>query len=739
MEITDALLVNYLPYAKGVIIDRAIPSIDGLKPSQRKILYTMYTMGLLKKDKTKSTNIVGATMRIHPHSDQSIYDTFIHLATGNETLNVPYIESKGNFGKVYSRDLAYAASRYTEAKLAPVCAEIFEGIDEDAVEFVNNYDDTTVEPTLLPVKFPTILVNPSNGIAVGMSSSIPSFGLKNVCKSVIGIIDGSIKNASDLTLVLGIPEFTTGGNVHTNKEMMEKLVETGKGSILMTGKAVLYPNKIIITEIPYKTTSESIIEAIESYMKDELKEIADVKDSTGLSGFQIDIQLKRGANPTAVLNKIMRLTPFRTQISFNTRVIIGDDCKDPGLFDLLNYWIAFRKECIKRMYTFRYNKQSEREHLLRAWEAIKLDIRKVANLIANKNETEAKEELMTAWKLDEEQADYILDMRIREFTQDRLNKHINELNKLRDEMKANKAVIDSDAEKYKIIVREQNEIIEKYAKENKTHIRPVIDLKKEREEANKVVIDDEMVTIVITKSGLCKRLITMNDHINSSLPDGEEEWLRISTRNNHHLLIFTYDGTVHKLLANSIDAVGHKFKDNIAELVGVKFSDIFMIDDCGDYTKHFNVVYPNGKGYIVKYEDAIGKRSQYKNMFPACENNTAWYTFEDQFFIITRKRKAAYADVRNTVLSSRRAFKIGRISAGDYMGAIQPLKDVPDISSIDLDKYSRDYTVLIGPDDELWEGSRERYRQNREKALEQKALMRAAKKSEKDKDKDKVE
>ena len=263
MEVSAVLMRNYLPYAKGTIIDRAIPSIDGLKPSQRKILYTMYEMHLLRGNRSKSTNIVGTTMRLHPHGDATIYDTMVRMAVGNETLNVPYIDSKGNFGKVYSKDLAYAASRYTEAKLADICNEVFDSIDEDAVDFVNNYDDTRQEPTLLPVKFPTIMCNPSNGIAVGMGSNIAPFGLKNVCSTVIGVLDGSIKDDTDFVNTLGIPQFTTGGTIHTTRSEMIDFVKTGRASFTVSGTVTLYSDKIVITEVPYRVYSESIVTAVE--------------------------------------------------------------------------------------------------------------------------------------------------------------------------------------------------------------------------------------------------------------------------------------------------------------------------------------------------------------------------------------------------------------------------------------------------------------------------------------------
>lgn len=709
MEITKALLTNYLPYAKGTIIGRAIPSIDGLKPAQRKILYTMYLMKLLNGDKTKSTNIVGQTMKLHPHGDQTIYDTLVRMASGNESLNTPYIESKGNFGKVYSKDLAYAASRYTEAKLASICDEMFDGIDEDAVDFINNYDDSTLEPTLLPVKFPTVLVNPSSGIAVGLSSSIPSFGLENVCNSVIGILNGTITDTSSLVDVLGIPQFTTGGNVHTTKDGIVKLAETGHGSIVMSGTVVTYPDRIVITEIPYKTTAESILDAVENYAKSgELKEVANVSDEIDLSGFKLVIMLKRGSNSQAVLKKLYRLTPLRTQIGFNTRVIIADRCEKMGFYELLKNWIEFRVQCINRIYNSKLRKALEKEYMLSSWEKIKLNIKDVANLIANKSESEARISLMNGYGLDEEQAEYILDMRIREFTQDRLNKHLKELENVRNEINDYKKVINSEEEKYKIIISDQKRIISKYSKGNLTRIMPPIVDEEDKEEEEQV--DDSYVSVILTKNGYLKRLINMRDMTSYEVPDDDKEEKRFNVKNNSNLLVFTYDGTVYKIFVNSIDASRGKLKDKITEIIGVDKKQIMFIDDAGDYTKHFNIVYPNGRGARVNYNRANGNRAKYKGLFEESQSEKIWWTFSDKFFMVTKKRKAAYVDLELLgMYNSRTAFKVARVNSDDEIFALQDEKDVPDIKYIDIAKYNKDYTVKIG-EDELWKGAREQYR-----------------------------
>ena len=706
MDIRKVLLTNYLPYAKGTILGRAIPSIDGLKPAQRRILYTMYRMGLLKGNKTKSSNIVGQTMRVHPHGDMSIYETMVRMSSGNETLNVPYVEGKGNFGKVYSKELAYAAPRYTEAKLADICKELFDGIDEGAVDMINNFDDTTKEPTLLPVKFPTILVNPSSGIAVSTSSNIPSFALKNVCEATIGMLKGEIKDVEALMDVLDVPEFTTGGHVHASKEDLKALGEKGRHSFIVSGSVVTYPDRIEIYEIPYRTTAEAIVGDIEELAKSgELKEVSDVRDEIDLQGFKLVVELKRGADSQKVLAKLNRYTKLRMQMSFTTRVIVNDRCEELGIYELLETWIGFRMETIRRIYEHRYNKAAEREHLLNAWDKIKLNIQDVANLIANRNEKEAREQLMEFYDLDEVQADYILDMRIRMFTQDNLKKRLKELAKVRDDMQSYKLLVEDDNAKRKLMIEELTYIKDEYGEERKTHrAEPIViaDTIEEEEEQ----IDDTLVSVILTKSGYLKRLVTLRDMERFELPEGEEIAQRWNVRNNDYLLVFTYSGECHKLLVDSIDASGAKLRDNIVQLLSLPDEkQILFIDVAGDYSGHFNLVYPNGRGRRIHYERVSGNRDKYISVFEGGEPGKLWLTKADQFFMITARRKAAYCDLRLMgTATNRTAFKVARVNSDDMIFGLQPIENVPDMSAIDLDRYRRDYTVNIG-DDVLWHGA----------------------------------
>lgn len=701
LEISKLLMANYMPYAKGTIIDRAIPAIDGLKPSNRKILYTMFNMGLLNGNKTKSSNIVGQTMKLHPHGDASIYESMVRMTTGNEALNLPYVESKGNFGKAYSRDLAFAAPRYTEAKLTKVCAELFDGINEDAVDFKPNFDDTTEEPVLLPVKFPSILVNTSSGIAVGTSSSIPSFGLKEVCDATVGILEGNIKNASELMDVLGVPKFTTGGYVHASKADLVALGKTGRASLTVSGSVSRTANKIIISEIPYGTTIERIIEDIEENVKSgDLKEIADVVDGIDLNGFKVTIELKKTANSAEVLKKLCRLTDLRMKMSFITRVIIDEECKELGLLDLLNHWIYFRLQTVERTYKHRKMKKSEQEHLLEAWEKIQLNIKEVAQIIANRTESEAKDELKRVYNLDDVQVNHILDMRIKMFTQDNLGKRLGELTIVRSELAEIDKILSDRKELTKVIIDELQAVRDKYGVESKTVMADPI---REEDEDTKEKIDDSLVSVILTKNGYLKRSLTTRLDYTINLPEDDDVDKRWLVANDSHILVFTYSGYVHKILVDSIECSRGIPKDKISNILHtVEESDIMYIDVAGNYSGYFNLVYSNGRGCRVNYSCAAGNRAKYKANYEETEPGRAFVTKDDKFFLITRKRKAAYSDISDLgKFSSRVAFKVARIESSDSILGIQPEKLVPDMSTINLEKYTKGYCVSIGAD-ELW-------------------------------------
>lgn len=725
MEISKLLLKNYLPYAKYTIVSRAIPGLDGLKPVQRRILYSMNSNGLGKADAStvKSVKIIGDVMgKYHPHGDSSIYEALVGMSTGYEGFNIPYIRGKGSFGKVYSRDLQCAAPRYTEAKLTPICAEFFDGIKENAVDIIDNFDETEKEPRILPVKFPSILVNSSAGVAVGTSSNIPSFSLNNVCKATKGVLLGEITDAKTLAPVLGAPEFTTGGFLHASNESLEKLCATGKGSFVISGRVEVYSNQIVITEIPYCTTAEDIMDAIDKGTKEDvLRGVKNVRDEIGLDGLRIVVEIKSGYNSREVLQELCRYTPIRSKVSFRTRVIVNNRCETLSLYELINKWIEFREECITRTYQFRLDKDTEKEHLLSTWDHIKDDIPGVVQMISHNTEAVAKSNLMTTYKLDETQAEYLLEMKIRSITKDRAEKSLKELADTRDRIAYSNKVITDRAERVTIICKDLDEMMQKYGSENKTVMAP--EISEEETKAPEVKISDELTTVILTREGYIRRLVSTRDIMSKFVSNnGDEEVMRWNIKNNEHLLVFDRFGVVHKILVDDIDQSRGKLTDKLVEKAGIeKEEDIIYVDSCGDYTGYFNLIYPNGRGTRVTYDSAAGNRKQYKGLYAELAPHSYWITKENKFFMITSRNKASYCDITNLgKISNRSAFKVARVASGDYFTRLVPYDDVPNINLINLDKYNKDYTVSIG-DDVLWIDDNEvrQAQEARKKILEQ--------------------
>lgn len=426
-RITETLRENYMPYAMSVIVSRAIPELDGFKPSHRKLLYTMYKMGLMGATRTKSANIVGQTMKLNPHGDAAIYETMVRLTRGNEALLTPFVDSKGNFGKVYSRDMAYAASRYTEAKLDKICAELFRDIDADAVDFVDNYDGELKEPTLLPTTFPNILVSANTGIAVGMASAFCGFNLEEVCRTTIAYIQDS---GCDLMETLPAPDFPTGGEIILDRAAMRKIYDTGRGSFKVRAKweYVKKENLIEIKEIPYTTTIEAIIDKIADLVKSgKLREISDIRDESDLSGLKIAIDLKRGVDPDKLMDRLMQLTPLMDSCSCNFNVLIGGMPKVLGVRGILEEWVKWRTECKRRTIRFDLNKKKEKLHLLHGLKVILLDIDKAIRII-RETETDAMvvPNLMEGFGIDQVQAEYIAEIRLRHINQEYILKRIEE-------------------------------------------------------------------------------------------------------------------------------------------------------------------------------------------------------------------------------------------------------------------------------------------------------------------------
>ena len=549
--ITQTLETNYMPYAMSVIVSRAIPEIDGFKPSHRKLLYTMYKMGLLTSGRTKSANIVGQTMRLNPHGDAAIYDTMVRLSKGYEALLHPYVDSKGNFGKAYSRDMMWAASRYTEAKLESICSELFKDIDKDTVDFVDNYDSTMKEPTLLPVSFPSVLINANTGIAVGMASSICSFNLREICETTIGLI----KNPDfDIFETLHGPDFIGGGQFIYEREALENVYNTGRGGLKLRAKYTFdKANKCIdITEIPASTTAEVIIDKIIERIKaGSFKEIKDIRDETDKNGLKITIDIKSGTDPDALMKKLFKATSLEDTFSCNFNILVGGSPKVMGVREILNEWIAFRMECVKRRIFFDLEKSRQRLHLLKGLQKILLDIDKAIRIIRNtEEEAEVVPNLMIGFGIDKVQAEYVAEIKLRHLNKEYILKRTKDTDQLEKDIAKMEDILSSKGKIKKLIVGELQEVIEKYSKERKTEIIYASDL--DEEEEGEEEIPDYPVFIFFTKEGYFKKILP-NSWLKSGehkLKEGDEVIFESETTNNIDLLFFTNKNQVYKSNAN---------------------------------------------------------------------------------------------------------------------------------------------------------------------------------------------
>ncbi len=548
--IVSTIRENFMPYAMSVILSRAIPEIDGFKPSHRKLLYTMYKMGLLNGGRTKSANIVGATMKLNPHGDSAIYDTMVRMSRGYEALLHPYVDSKGNFGKFYSRDMAWAASRYTEAKLAPICAELFRDIDKDTVDFVDNYDNTMKEPTLLPASFPSILVNANTGIAVSMASNICSFNLKEVCDTTIAVIRDP---EHDVKSTLPAPDFVGGCQILYDESVIDKVYQTGRGSIKLRARYEYdkSANCIDILSIPSSTNCETIIEKVIDLVKQgKLKEISDIRDETGLEGLKITIDLKRGVDPDKLMAKLFRFTTLEDSYACNFNVLIGGVPMVLGVKALIQEWIAFRIECVRRRTYFDRQKKSERLHLLKGLEKILLDIDKAVKIVRETDEeAEVVPNLMIGFGIDEVQAEYVAEIKLRHLNREYILKRINDIENLQNEIEELDAILKSKSRIKTIIVNELKDIAQKYGQPRKSMI-IYEDSSKYEEEIEEV--PDYPVTFFFTKEGYFKKITPQSLRMSSThkLKDGDEIAQTIEFSNNCDLLFFTDKAQVYKTKAS---------------------------------------------------------------------------------------------------------------------------------------------------------------------------------------------
>lgn len=595
--ITETLEKNYMPYAMSVIVSRAIPEIDGFKPSHRKLLYTMYKMNLLSGARTKSANIVGQTMRLNPHGDAAIYETMVRLSKGYGALLTPFVDSKGNFGKVFSRDMSYAASRYTEAKLAPICAELFGEIDSDTVDFVDNYDGTMKEPSLLPTTFPNVLVSANTGIAVGMASQICGFNLTEVCETTIAYLENP---EHDLLSTMPAPDFPTGGEILYDRDEMERIYRTGRGGVKVRARWRFLPKENIleIYEIPYSTTVEAIIDKVAELVKaGKLREIADMRDETDLSGLKLAIDLKRGTDPEKLMQKLFKLTPLCDSFACNFNILIAGNPRVMGVGEILDEWTAWRMECIRRRVFFELNKKKAKLHLLQGLGKILLDIdRAIAIIRQTEREADVVPNLMQGFGIDEIQANFVAEIKLRNINREYILKRLEETEALEKSIAELEATLQSKRRIRSIIIRELREIIKKYPAPRRTGI---VDAGEAAALPEEELVPDYPVHLFLSREGYFKKITPLSLRMGGEQKYKESDSLRqtFEANNRGELLIFTDRQQVYK--AKLCD-----FSDMKASALGVYLPGVLGMDegesvlcmlDPGDYSGELLLAFENGK------------------------------------------------------------------------------------------------------------------------------------------------
>ena len=599
--ITETLDVNYMPYAMSVIVSRAIPEIDGFKPSHRKLLYTMYKMGLLTGGRTKSANIVGQTMRLNPHGDAAIYETMVRLAKGNETLLHPFVDSKGNFGKVYSRDMAYAAARYTEAKLDPICAEVFKDIDSDTVDMVDNYDATMKEPALLPTTFPNVLVSANQGIAVGMASNICSFNLREVCDTAIALM----KNPDhDILETLPGPDFSTGGELLFDEAATREIYATGRGSFRLRAKwrYVKDGNLIEITEIPYTTATEVIMDKVAELIKaGKIKEIADMRDETDLGGLKLTIDLKRGVDPEKLMQKLFRLTPLQDSFPCNFNILIAGMPRVMGVGEILDEWTAWRTDCVKRRIFFQIQKKEDRLHLLKGLERILLDIDKAIAIIRETElENEVVPNLMIGFGIDEIQANYVAEIKLRNINKEYILKQTRAIDDLEREIADLRDTLNSPRKLKNVIIKELQAVADKFGQPRRTEI--LYDAQEAAPEEEDDV-PDYGVTVFVSKEGYLKKMTAQSLRMSGEQKFKEGDSLSFSqeTTNRAEFLVFTDRYQCYKSrLSDFDDGKASQLGDYLPQKLSFEAGEnLVALVFCGDYKGFILFFFENGKAAKV--------------------------------------------------------------------------------------------------------------------------------------------
>lgn len=623
-KIVDTIENNFMPYAMSVIMSRAIPEIDGFKPSHRKILYMMYKMGLLTGARAKSAKIVGQVMQLNPHGDAAIYDTMVRLSKGYEALLHPYVDSKGNFGKAFSRDMMWAASRYTEAKLEKICAELFADIDKDTVDMVDNFDNSMKEPALLPVTFPSVLVNANTGIAVGMASSICSFNLEEVCKTTIELLRDP---KFDVSETLKAPDFAGGGLLVYDKAAMDEIYSTGRGSFKVRARYSFDKSNscIEITEIPPTTTSEAIIDkVIEKVKAGSLREISDIRDETDLSGLKITIDVKRGTDPDKLMKKLYASTPLQDSFSCNFNVLINGMPRVLGVRELLGEWIEFRSGCVRRRTAFDLKRATDRLHLLRGLEKILLDIDKAISIIRNtEEESEVVPNLMIGFRIDKIQAEYVAEIKLRHLNKEYILKRLQDIDRLEEAIKDLNDILENPKRIKQIIIYELKEVVKKYAKPRKTEIIYSAELEEETVEQD---IPDYPVTVFFTQGGYFKKITPLSLRMSGTqkLKDGDEIAQTVETTNSSELLFFTNKCQVYKSRACDFDDTkASVLGDYVAAKLEMEEGELpVYMAVTSDYSGYMMFFFENGKAAKVSL-DAYRTLTKRKKLIKAFSDKSS--------------------------------------------------------------------------------------------------------------------
>lgn len=714
MKLGELIKKNYMPYAHSTIVDRAVPWIeDGLKPVQRRLMFATYQID--SKRTFKSARIVGDTMgKYHPHGDSSIYGALVNMTDKSEYMLAPYFSGNGNFSKVYY-SVGAAAMRYTEASLSKLGQTMFEGLNEGIVEMIDNFDMSEKEPAYLPAKFPTVLVNSTNGIAVGYASYIPTFNLGGVCDATIAMIQNPEISAGEFANKLGLPDFPTGGTIHIDTKSFESLITAGTGGFTLTGNISRVRlkngvNVIRVTSLPYGVKVEDVVDSIrdmafskDGYLKDE---VSDVKNISGKNGLGIDIYIKRGADIELARKKILKKTDIRCKVNYVTRVLVGGELKTLSVYDVVKTWVEYyRVPAIHRQYQFKLNKELVNMHKLSTWKLINGHIKEIVNYMSAHNKKDSASMLASTYGLDEIQIKYFMAKNISTITTDEYNKAMEELKESERLVELYKGIATEDDKAKELIIEQLKEVKEKFSSPRKTKIVAAVssddepDVVVEEEE----VISDEIVTVGLTKKGYVMKFKSEDLESLRNADVGEDDKMvkAFRVKNNNHLLAITYNGSLYRVPVWKIDE-HRNIKTHIWEICNKREEDddiCYVVDS--NPNGHINIVFPNGKGVYLRLEKyALGRNERYVNVFENNFGNRIYVTKEDKFFLITSRKKATYIDLGYMQLGGR-IFTMGnaRDTDGNVIGLLEASK-VPNIESIDTDRYSRGYFVLIK--DKLW-------------------------------------